>query len=251
MSKQATNEHEELDSYWECSRRPFAILVFLLPFIVIYELCLLYVLSDSEGTVTNSAHEGIIRFFGVISIDMLGLSLPGVAVVLVLLIWHILLRASWRVRWSALGLMFVESVLWAVPLLVFSRTIHHFLPLVGDQDQIITQLGPIGRIGISIGAGLYEELVFRMLVIFVVHTILVDVLRLNRTAGTLIAIGVSAILFTIYHPLGGADGSWAMGRVVFYLVAGLFFGGLFVWRGFGIAVATHAFYDIVTMLAEN
>lgn len=251
MSKQVKDESEVQVSYWEASRRPLEILLFLLPFIVVYELCLLYVLRDDRGTVTNSAHQGIIQFFGLVEVDMLGLSLPGVAVILVLIIWHLLLRAPWRVQWRALGLMTVEAILWMFPLLVFSRLIHQFLPLMAEQDGIIASLGPVGRIGISIGAGIYEELVFRMLVIFVIHTILVDVLRMKSLWGTTIAIVVSAILFTVYHPLAGPDGALSSGRVVFYFVAGIFFGVLFVGRGFGVVVATHAFYDITTMLAGD
>jgi hypothetical protein len=251
MNRQSTDEQDLQDSYWRCSKRPLEVLVFLFPFIVIYELCLLYVLRDERGTVTNSAHEGIIRFFGVVDIDMLGLSLPGVAVILVLLIWHLLLRRSWALRWNVFGLMFMESVLWTIPLLVFSRVIHEFLPMVAGQEVIITELGTVGRIAISIGAGLYEELLFRMLVIGVIHTILVDALGLASFLGTAIAVGVSAVLFTEYHPLLGVDGSRAMGRVVFYLMAGLFFGVLFVSRGFGVVVAVHAFYDIVIMLAGD
>lgn len=251
MNRQATDDQDSWDTYWRCSKRPLEVLVFLLPFIVVYELCLLYVLRDERGTVTNSAHEGIIRFFGLIEIDMLGLSLPGVAVILVLLIWHMLLHRPWTWAWSSLGLMFIEAVLWTIPLLFFSRVIHEFLPMVMGQEEIITELGPVGRIAISIGAGLYEELLFRMVVIGVIHTILVDVMKFRSLHATVFAVVTSAILFTVYHPLGGVDGTLAMGRVVFYLVAGLFFGALFVVRGFGVVVAVHSFYDIVTMLAGD
>ena len=251
MDELEHDEEEILDSYWRCSRQPLEILVFLLPFIVIYELCLLYVLRDEKGTLTNWAHEKIIGFFETFSNEMFGLSLPGIAVILVLLIWHLLLRNPWRFRWRTLGFMLLESIIWTVPLLVFSRVVHQFLPMAGMEDDVITQLTPVGKIAISIGAGLYEELVFRMLIIFMIHTILVDMLRLNSMLGTIIAVLVSAILFTFYHPLDGVDGTLAMGRVAFYMVAGLFFGVLFLVRGFGVVVAVHAFYDIVTMLSGD
>ncbi|MEC9234588.1 MAG: CPBP family glutamic-type intramembrane protease, partial [Planctomycetota bacterium] len=116
---------------------------------------------------------------------------------------------------------------------------------------VIADLGPMGKLAISIGAGLYEELVFRMLLIFLIHTLLVDAFRLPGIVGSVVAVVVSAILFTIYHPLEGVDGSLSLARLAFFMVAGLFFGAIFILRGFGIVVATHAFYDIFTFFASD
>ena len=54
---------------------------------------------------------------------------------------------------------------------------------------------------ISIGAGLYEELLFRMMLIAVLHTLLVDVGKLASPVGATIAVVISAAAFTAYHPL--------------------------------------------------
>ena len=249
--KEAVHAEEEVDSYWTSSRRPLEILVFLLPFIVFYEVGLLFVLRADRGTITNLAHEWIIQFMGFFNVDMFGLSVPGVAVVLVLLIWHVCTKRHWRVRWSSIGLMLVESILLAIPLLVASRLVQQFIPLMGSEGEIIEALGPYGRITVSIGAGLYEELLFRMLVVFVVHTILVDVCGLSNLIGLTIAVIVSALLFTWYHPVWGPDGTASAGRLLFYMIAGLWFGVLYVVRGFGIVVAVHAFYDIATLLGSD
>ncbi len=224
-------------------------MLFLCPFIALYEVGLIYLLREDRGTITNLAHEWIITFMGQFDINMLGLSLPALAVVTVLLLWQVLTRNPWTVNPRVLGLMVIESILLILPLLVFSRMIHQLLPLMGTEEQIIQGLGPLARIALSIGAGLYEELVFRMLVVFVVHTLLVDVLRFQDGWGSTIAILVSALLFTFYHPaVWGVDGYPSLGRMTFYFIAGLWFGLLYVLRGFGIVVAVHAFYDMVILL---
>ena len=248
-----TMEQAETDeSYWVVARRPLEVLVFLLPFLVFYELCLVFVLRrDGGSTVTNWAHEALNRYLNFAIPDIIGLSFPAIAVVVVLLIWHLLTRSPWTVRLSALGYMFLEAVAWTVPLVVFSRVVHEVIPLAGVPDPVIGDLGPLGKLAISIGAGLYEELVFRMLLIFLIHTLLVDLCRLPGVVGTVIAVVASAILFTIYHPLEGVDGSLSLARAAFYMIAGLFFGALFILRGFGIVVATHAFYDIFTFFASD
>ena len=90
-----------------------------------------------------------------------------------------------------------------------------------------------------------------MLLIFLIHTLLVDVLRLPSAPSTLLAVVCSAILFTLYHPLLGPDETVSSARVAFYMVAGLSFGALFVFRGFGVVVAVHSFYDIFTFFSSN
>ncbi|MDG2031548.1 MAG: CPBP family intramembrane metalloprotease [Phycisphaerales bacterium] len=250
-TRRATSEEEQLapeDTYWSTSKRPFEILLFLTPFILMYEIGLVFLLREDRGTITNLAHKWIIVFMGYFNINLLGLSLPALAVIMVLLVWHVLARNPWRARPQVLLFMALESVLLVVPLLVLARMVHQYLPLVGSEGEIIQGLGVTGRIAMSIGAGLYEELVFRMLIVFVLHTLVVDVLRFSNAAGLTVAILVSALLFSFYHPVWDADGSLLMGRAAFYFAAGLWFGLLYVVRGFGIVVAVHAFYDMAILL---
>ena len=239
-----------LELYWDRSRQPLEVLVFLLPFIVTYELCLLSVLRAGDATITNRAHEGILQFFGIFGTKMLGLSLPGVAVVVVLLVWQSLTRTPWRLHWPTVLVMFVESALLTIPLLVLSRVIQQGLPLAADGGQLLEGLGSTGRVAVAIGAGLYEELVFRMMLIAIVHVVLVDFCRMASGWGYAIAVAISAILFTLYHPAVFESGALEPSRAVFFLLAGALFGTIFVVRGFGIVVAVHVFYDIVTLLGE-
>ncbi|MCH2145153.1 MAG: CPBP family intramembrane metalloprotease [Phycisphaerales bacterium] len=240
--------HPPEDSYWLSSRRPLNILVFLAPFLLFYEIGLVFLLREDRGTITNLAHEWIISFMGVFNVDFFGLSLPGFIVVVVLLLWHVFSLEPWRVDFRSIPLMLLESLLLMVPLIVLSHMVRQFMPLAGSEGELIETLGPMGRIAVSIGAGLYEELVFRMLVVLVIHTLMVDVLKFSDLIGAGVAILVSAGLFTWYHPVWGPDGTASMGKMLFYFAAGLWFGVLYVARGFGIVVAVHAFYDIAVLL---
>jgi membrane protease YdiL (CAAX protease family) len=97
---------------------------------------------------------------------------------------------------------------------------------------------------LSVGAGLYEELVFRLVMIAVVHMILVDLLKMPSLNGAVIAVLVSSLFFSVSH-FQGAPWPWDTSQFVFYSVAGLYFSLIYVFRGFGIVVATHAIYDIL------
>jgi hypothetical protein len=248
------------DNYWIAAKRPLPILVFLLPLIIAYELGLVVLLRSEQGVLTNQAHEQLLRFF-----DMFGLSaataagalhLGGVAIIVVLLAWHLLNRDPWKFEGHTIAFMALESIVLTIPLLVLAQIIARTASQPIDvtawtgapASGQLAALSPWARITVSVGAGLYEELIFRMLLIALIHTLLVDMGKASHGLGVAIAVVVSAAAFTAYHPLAEPDGSVSWQRLIFFFLAGLYFGGVYAARGFGIVVAVHAFYDTVTSL---
>lgn len=253
--------------YWSISKRPLQILVFLLPLIIAYELGLALLLRTDAGVLTNVAHLRLIEFFEAFGIGATrGLYLGGLVIVVVLLAWHVLTREPWRVSWRVAGLMAVESVVLVMPLIVVGQFIVRFAGagegVIPDADeaamavlfpatalagsaQHVADLDLWSRLAISVGAGLYEELVFRMMLIAMLHTLLVDVVKASSGLSAAIAIAVSAAAFAYYHPLASASTGMFMPMVLFYFIAGVYFGAIYFVRGFGIVVAVHALYNIV------
>jgi len=232
--------------YAEYSKRPLHCLIFLAPLLVLYEAgSLLYLTDASTGLAETIAAYSIIgrasEAFGVA-----GFAVPAALLVVVLLIWHVLERDPWRIRPGTLAGMTVESIAFTMPLLVAAALIGAgpAMEAVATDPSVLPWQG---RLTLAVGAGLYEEMLFRLLLIPVVVLVLRDLLRLKESSANLGAIGLSALLFALYHDLGPGL-SVDFGRLVFFLVAGLFFGGLFVWRGFGIVVGVHAAYDIIVLL---
>ncbi|HRP61980.1 MAG TPA: CPBP family glutamic-type intramembrane protease [Phycisphaerales bacterium] len=252
--------------YWDVSKRPLQILVFLLPLIIAYELGLALLLRTDAGVLTNAAHLRLIEFFEAFGIGATrGLYLGGIVIVVVLLAWHVLTREPWRVSWRAAGLMAIESMVLVMPLIVVGQFIVRFAgageaapdvdhatmaamfpatALAGSAQQV-SDLDVWSRLAISVGAGLYEELVFRMLLIAMLHTLLVDVVKASSGLSAVIAIAVSAAAFAYYHPLASASTGMFIPMVLFYFIAGAYFGAIYFVRGFGIVVAVHALYNIV------
>ncbi len=258
MSKKRTTRSSRRSStaglsYWEQSKRPLHILAFLLPLILIYELGLVLVLQSEDGKVlSNVAHVTLLQFFNALGIEALsGLYLGGVVIIVVLLVWHLLLRDPWKVQGKTLLAMAGESIVLTLPLiaigLLITRSAISLTSLGADAtpEQQIAELDLWSGLTISIGAGLYEELLFRMVLIAALHTLLVDLGKLSYGMGAAIAVTISAAAFTWYHPLHDATGAFSPAKLAFYFLAGLYFGVLFVFRGFGIVVAVHALYDIV------
>lgn len=240
-------------TYWTTSKRPLQILVFLLPLVLAYELALPWLIASQGRDV--EAHRRILQFFEGLGVTTGALYLGGVVVVVVLLIWHLLNRDPWRIDSATAGMMAIEALVLTLPLIVLGQLIVQTElagPLLsataqGAQGADYASWSVWEKLTISVGAGLYEELLFRMLLIAVIHTLLVDAGGVSHTLGAAIAVGVSASAFTWYHPPQEMASGRTIQELSFYFLAGLYFGAIYVQRGFGIVVAVHALYDILTL----
>ena len=121
---------------------------------------------------------------------------------------------------------------------------HGYLPF--DIANLSVQ-GFIKGIIISLGAGIYEEILFRMLLLSILYFIIVKALRANPIIGSLCSILICAFVFSLMHYIGPTGDSYSIGSFSFRLVAGIVLSAIFVFRGLGIAVYTHAIYDILVI----
>lgn len=240
-------------NYAEASTRPLHVLIFLLPFVILYELgSWLYLRRDSEGVQQTIAAYGIFasffRAFGVVSIHI-----PPLALVVVLGVWHVLEKDPWTIRTRYLGAMLAESVLWTLPLLVFGLLIQPTALMAAETlaPEELAALSWQAKLTLSIGAGVYEELLFRFVVIAVAYFIIADLLQASKEVALTIGAIISAVLFAFYHNLDHPGGGVQVRLLLYYLVAGLYFAALFIFRGLGIAVAAHFLYDVVVLLSAT
>ena len=237
--------------YWEISREPLEILAFLLPLLVTYELGLAWWLRSGHQLTANKAHGGLVDLFRMVGVraEDLGLpllSLPMVGLVLTLLTWHVMRHRPWRVDLGVVGGMAVESVVLCVPLLPLGMLVSRWgagmsAPDVGDG-------GTLARVAMAAGAGIYEELVFRLALMSAIHMLLSDVGGWKGPGSWIASLAAAAVAFALYHPLQTADGGFATWRFLFLVAGGAWFGLLFHWRGFGVAAGTHAAYDLMALL---
>ena len=100
---------------------------------------------------------------------------------------------------------------------------------------------------ISLGAGIYEEILFRMLLLSLLYFIIIKALRINPIIGSLCSILICASIFSIMHYTGASGDSFSISSFSFRLVAGIVLSAIFIFRGLGIAVYTHAIYDILVI----
>ena len=226
------------EAYSIASTRPLASLVFVLPLVVAYEIGSLTQLREGEAISAERLLNSLFEIFGVFA-----LALPAILLVTVLLIWHMLEKRPWTVRPVVIGGMALESALWTLPLLVLAWGVSAIgAEHVEAVAALISDLPWTSRLTIAIGAGIYEELLFRMIGTAVVHAIVVDLLGAKEKWGRIGAVIVTAVAFGWYHAPA------TVLQFSFYALAGVIFGALYLTRGFGITVGTHAFYDVLVLV---
>ena len=167
--------------YWDESHRPWAILLALLPLILICEFGLATWPADVPA-VQVTAHRSLLQLFGSLALPPpVLLAMGGILTIVILLTWQSFSRSPWRAGGGTIGWMYIEGAAMALPLFVMSR----FLlatPLAAGTELLET-LPWFQRIVLSIAAGLYEELIFRMVLIAIIHTLLVDLMGLKEIVG--------------------------------------------------------------------
>jgi hypothetical protein len=255
MQTHLSDKYAPRPSYFHLSTRPLHVLVFLLPLIVLYELgSALYLSGGAPGAIeTIRAYRLLSSFFTWFGVS--GLYLPGILLLVMLMVWHLLTPDRWRIDVRVLGWMLIEAVAWTVPLLVLGQMIFRAaqgsgapaMAALAAGDPLAALSAP-ARATIAIGAGLYEELLFRLVAIALIHLVACDLLRVRDGAGRIIAVVLAAVAFALYHDVLTPQGTLDFGRLLTYLFAGLYFGAVYAARGFGIVVATHVLYDLAVLV---
>ncbi len=122
--------------------------------------------------------------------------------------------------------------------------------LAASTYRVLALPGPAGLpadlVG-SLGAGIFEELFFRLLLLSLLALLLTRACAafgLPRALGVAVAVLLSALLFALFHHLGPGAPPIEAGVFLFRASAGLLLGGLFVLRGFSVCVFTHTVYDL-------
>ena len=244
-----------LTSYWDRSQAPMQCLWFLLPLLVLYTLgTAVYAPEGGDRLPAIYAERLLGRFFELFGAT--GYYLPPLVVVGVLVGMHATRPAGDPVtpEWKLWPGMVAESILYALPLFLlgslFSDAERVALWAMAAQapapaPAVLGGYPPAAGFVFALGAGIYEELVFRLFGIAAVHTVLTGLFRLEHGPALAGSILITGVGFALYHFGDAAGFTWP--RFLFYALAGCYLGVVFAGRGFGIAVATHAVYDILAV----
>jgi hypothetical protein len=256
-------------SYLETTSRPLYALVFLLPLIAVYEFGTIIFNTTLYHVENIIVQDRVVTFTWLIKLarwsgldPRLVSAFPGFVIILILLCWHLASRHEWTIRITRIGWMSLESIILAIPLILFSAALgdalgaaSRFSAIQGVPLYSATPNSYFSYLVTSIGAGIYEELIFRLILIGVIIMFLEDVCKVNPNVTISAAIFISSLLFSAHHYFGFDAGRFGniyepfvWGTFIFRMLAGIYLALIFSWRGYGIAVGVHAAFNIILTL---
>ena len=240
----------ESSTYWNQTRRPLPCLVFLLPLLVLYELGVIWIGGVRHTLVRNGADawmRGLLEQLGLHPAYVLPLG-----IVCIFILWHIWDRSPWRFHAEVIPGMLAESLLLALTLMIIGRLQDMAFERL-ELSRMVASLGPapasLVELVSYVGAGIYEETLFRLLLLPLVYYVAKSI-GTPQALATTIAVIASALAFSAAHYIGPPAEELLWFGFIFRWLAGLFFAGVFVLRGFAIVVGAHTAYDILVGMAH-
>ena len=235
--KKNTYEAETIvKGYLYQSKSFYYSLAFVIPLAILYEISSLIANRSLLGGIRSAAEVWILNIlWGLGFPAYIPLSLVFIAIFSIMFIINH--RSGRALRWHYLLPMFVESLLLGFIIGVFASFLMRILPM---------SLGVLNNISVSFGAGLYEELIFRVL-IFTSITWLLIKSGLKKIFGYTIAITLSSFIFSLAHHIGPMGEPLTFYAFVYRFFSGCILCGLYISRGFGITAWAHSLYDLMVV----
>jgi CAAX prenyl protease-like protein len=245
-----------LSRYWRETRAPRYSLSFALPLLLAYEV-LAFTLSEGEVTGVRNGADVLLKSLFVALGGRHGLALFGAVFVGGggAIVWRDY-RRSGRIDPRYFAWMAAEAVSYALVFgLVASTLTMLLLPglmLVADAPALaagsLADFSFPTRLMISLGAGIYEELLFRVILVGGIAWIARKAFGWSSSTAGVLAVVLGALIFAAFHYIGPYGEPLRLASFTFRTVAGLLFSGLYLLRGFGITAWTHALYDVFLAL---
>ncbi|HOI55728.1 MAG TPA: CPBP family glutamic-type intramembrane protease [Phycisphaerae bacterium] len=222
----------------------------LLPIILFYEVALAIVgISDRSRPLLDTwfakllGHVGLTAHF-----------LPGVLVLAVLLVIHLWRRDPWQLRAADLWRLWGQALLWTVPMVILYLL---FTLPFAEMLAAALSLFDVGRGGgfreivIGVGAGVFEEFLFRLVLVSLVLLLMQKLFRTPAGAAQIVAICLAAAVFAIAHPPGSGNAARAQLEFLYRVAQGIYLGAVYLRSGFATAATAHAAFNTVAVLMAS
>ena len=229
-------------SYFLQTRSSFYSFLFTIPLFFIYEVGILFLSKDDILVVRNGADflmRSILESFGIFGLYGLGaIFLIGF---IITYIYFFNDKSNKSIRADYLFIMIFESVCWA--LILYFLLSKFMLVLMNPIGKTITQ-----QVALAVGAGIYEEFLFRVMLISGLTGIIGFVFLWREKVRKAAALIIAAGIFSAFHFMGDYGDFFSMELFLLRFFAGIVLGVLYIARGFGITAYAHSIYDLIVLI---
>jgi hypothetical protein len=247
--KRANGLTAPLRRYFKQSSDPLTSLILVLPIFLAYQLGVLFTGGVQNGVdfatgPLMALSQGSTANYLMINAGLLAVYLGAI----------LYLRRTHAFEPKVWPWVIGESALYA---LFFGSAIIQIMKTLGMGALLATgasayQPGVVDALVMSLGAGLYEETVFRLIGVGGVVALVTRILpKVPMWAIAGVVVVASSAVFSGIHYVGSMGDAFTLGSFLFRFFAGLLLALVFYTRGFAVAVYTHAFYDILVMVFKT
>lgn len=234
-------------TYWQASRAPRYSLLFALPLLIVYQILAALAPAGRDGLSVRNGADVILQS---VFIWMAGAWGPRLFILCVIGIGAWLIARDIRshpgaLTPSILAGMLVESICLS---LVFGVVVGGLTAALLGGPPPPMALGRSTMLMLSLGAGIYEELLFRVVLVGLLAWGGQKLLGWRPLVAGVVATVIGALVFSAFHYIGPYGDRLDVYSFVFRTMAGIFFSALYLSRGFGITAWTHALYDVLLLL---
>lgn len=216
-----------------------------LPLLLLYEVLIFISQPDSEQIVRISVDIWIKTLFAYFSRDVLSITLILVALTGIYILYRERKKLA-SLKFSYFMTMLVEASVYAFLLAVLiTIAVSNLLQMA--QVSPIESLTLLQQMALSLGAGLYEELFFRVILVSALLWVFKHFFS-KKNIAYMLAILLAALIFSLVHYVGSMGDPFTLGSFLFRFLFGLALNAIYVWRGFGMAAWTHALYDLMVIV---
>jgi hypothetical protein len=244
-------------SYFDVSRAPRYSVLFALPLLLAYEALAAVLAGPRSSQVRNGADVLLKEAF--IAVAGRNGPLIFISAVIGIGIWFIardIRKSKQGVRPLIFGGMLAESIALAAAFGFVIGTITvkllgslHVLSMMNAPGEgTIAQMNWMTRLMLSLGAGLYEELLFRVLLVSGLAAGARAAFGWGVRGSGIFATLVGALIFSAFHYIGPFADPFRLTSFTFRAISGVAFSALYLTRGFGITAWTHSLYDAFLLL---
>lgn len=231
-----------MSQYLTVSKSPLYSFIFTLPLFLLYEVGIFLISSRDIDQLRNGADvlmRQVLESFGIYGMYGFG----GTFLIGFLIAF---IRQKKNLRTSEIEsrfllIMFFESIVWATLLVIMMIKIPIFLSL-SNEDHLIQQ------VVLAIGAGIYEEFVFRVLLISGLAILFGLIFNWGEFGKTFLSVIISSAIFSIFHFFGSYGDTFSFPLFFVRFFAGIFLAMIYIFRGFGITAYAHSIYDLFVLV---
>ena len=225
-----------IQEYWADSKSGLYSVLVVLPLILGYQI-LIWAYDISKINAADYLLQKLFKLIGVVGMNVVSLSI--LIAFFVAFVYHLKNKGSIEIHTKYVIMMIIESTIYAFCMFFGVKYLLNHIQLLSITAE---------KVALILSSGVYEELVFRVVFISGFRRVFNLFWGNYRIFNISLAIIFSSAVFSMFHfigPMGNAF-DWMQALVIFVL--GFILSLIYIFRGFGIAVYAHMFFNFIVVL---